>query len=190
MEAERTLSSRRIYEGRLISLRVDDVEMANGHRSIREIVEHPGAVGIVALTTDRQLVLVQQYRKAADLLTLEIPAGTLGAGEDPLACAARELKEETGYSAHTFDRICSFYTAVGFCTEMLHLFVATGLEPGDQAFEDDESIDVVTMPVAEAMAAIRGGKIVDAKSVAGVFWAQLLAAGDPHGLALAPGAAS
>src|SRR5690242_12795007 len=106
MEAERTVASRQIYQGRLINLRVDEVEMPNGHRSTREIVEHPGAVAVVAFTDDRQLVLVRQYRKAANLLTLEIPAGTLGAGEQPLACASRELKEETGFSAHTFEPIC------------------------------------------------------------------------------------
>ncbi|HLG74034.1 MAG TPA: NUDIX hydrolase [Chloroflexota bacterium] len=183
--AERTIASRQVYQGRLINLRVDEVELDNGHRSTREIVEHPGAVAIVAFTEDRKLVLVRQYRKAADLLTLEIPAGTLGAGEEPLACARRELKEETGFTAHTFDRICSFYTAVGFCTELLHLFAAGGLEAGDQAYEDDESIEVVTMPVSEAMEAVRSGEIVDAKSVAGVFWAQLYEARDPRALALA-----
>src|SRR5213076_2556061 len=106
------------------------------------------------------------------------------AGEDPQACAVRELKEETGFGAHTFDRVCSFYTAVGFCTEMLHLFVARGLKPGDQAYEEDKNIEVVTMSVAAAMEAVRSGSIVDAKSVAGVFWAQLFQAGDPLALQL------
>ncbi len=173
MDAERTLASRVVYHGKLINLRVDDVELPNGHHSTREIVEHPGAVAIVAFTGKQELILVRQYRKAANLLTLEIPAGTLSPGEEPLACAVRELKEETGYSAHTFDRICSFYTAVGFCTELLHMFAASDLQPGDQAFEEDENIEVVTMPVAQAIEAVRDGRIVDAKSVAGVFWAQL-----------------
>jgi ADP-ribose pyrophosphatase len=180
MDAERTLASRRVYEGRLISLRVDDVELENGHRSTREIVEHPGAVAILAFTGKGHLVMVRQYRSPAQCLTLEIPAGTLGAGEDPAACAVRELKEETGFAAHTFGRVCSFYTAVGFCTEVLHLFVARELEPGDQAYEEDENIEVVTMPVAAAMEAVRDGSIVDAKTVAGVFWAQLFQAGDPE----------
>jgi ADP-ribose pyrophosphatase len=185
VEAERTLGSRRVYEGRLISLRVDDVALENGHRSTREIVEHPGAVAILAFTEDEELVLVRQYRTAAERLTLEIPAGTLSRGEDPRACAERELKEETGFGAHTFAGVCSFYTAVGFCTEVLHLFVARGLQSGDQAYEEDENIDVVTMSVAAAMDAVRDGSIADSKTVAGVFWAQLFRARDPLALQLA-----
>jgi ADP-ribose pyrophosphatase len=178
VEEERTIASREVYHGRLISLRVDDIEMANGHRSTREIVEHPGAVAILAFTDAGELVFVRQYRKAAERLTLEIPAGTLGAGEEPYACAVRELKEETGFVAQTFARVCSFYTAVGFCTEVLHLFMASGLRPGDQAFEDDEDIEVVTMPLAAAMDRVRDGSIADSKTVAGVFWAGLYQAGD------------
>jgi ADP-ribose pyrophosphatase len=127
---------------------------------------------------------VQQYRTAAERVTLEIPAGTLGAGEDPYACAVRELKEETGFAAGTFSRVCTFYTAVGFCTEVLHLFAASDLEAGDQAFEDDESIEVVTMPVASAMDKIRDGSIADAKTVAAVFWAELYQAGNERALGL------
>jgi ADP-ribose pyrophosphatase len=184
MEPERTVGSQHVYTGRLISLRVDEIELPNGHRATREIVEHPGAVAILAFDDNDELVLVKQYRKAAERLTLEIPAGTLGPGEDPRACAARELKEETGFAAHTFGQVCSFYTAVGFCTEVLHLFVAKGLEPGDQDFEEDENIDVLTMPVAAAMDAIRDGSIVDAKTVAAVFWAQLYQGRDAKALEL------
>lgn len=184
VEAERTVASREVYKGRLISLRVDEVELPNGRRSTREIVEHPGAVAILAFTGDEQLVFVQQYRKAAERLTLEIPAGTLGAGEQPYACAVRELKEETGFVAQTFAKVCSFYTAIGFCDEMLHLFMAGGLQAGDQAYEDDEDIEVVTMPLAAAMERVRDGSIVDAKTVAGVFWAELYHARNPRALQL------
>ncbi len=174
---ERTVASRKVFEGRLITVRVDDVQLSNGHVATREIVEHPGAVGIVALTSDDGLLLVQQYRKAAETLTLEIPAGTLGPGEDPLACAVRELKEETGYTAGTMHSICSFYTAVGFCTEMMHLFVARDLEPGEAANEEDESIEVVTASVTSALEMIERHSIVDAKTVAAVLWARLFLSG-------------
>lgn len=184
MEAERTVTSRQVFKGRLLTLRVDEVELANGKRSQREIVEHPGAVAILAFTDDGQLVLVQQYRNAAERLTLEIPAGTLGVGEEPYGCAVRELKEETGFAAQTFARVCSFYTAVGFCTELLHLFTASGLEAGVQAFDDDEDIQVLTLSIAEAMDCVRDGSIVDAKTVAGVFWAALSQAGDAGALGL------
>ena len=185
MEAERTVASREMFAGKLLRLRVDDVELKDGRVTQREIVEHPGAVAILAFDAAGGIVLVRQYRKAAERLTLEIPAGTLGAGEEPLACAVRELKEETGYAARTISRVCSFYTAVGFCTEVLHLFVASDLEAGDQAFEDDEDIEVVTMSVAGAMDQISHGEIVDSKTIAAVFWAELHHAGDQLALRLA-----
>lgn len=181
---ERTVASRQAYTGRLINLRVDEVELEGGRRAIREIVEHPGAVAILAFNQQAELVLVQQYRKAAERLTLEIPAGTLGAGEDPYACAVRELREETGFAAHTFSRVCSFYTAVGFCTELMHLFLAKDLKPGQQDVEEDESIEIVTMSVDTAMQRIEDGTIVDAKTVAGIFWAELYQAGNLRALSL------
>ena len=181
---ERTVASRQAYAGRLINLRVDEVELDDGRRATREIVEHPGAVAVLAFLDNGDLVFVQQFRKAAERLTLEIPAGTLGAGEDPDACAIRELREETGYAPNTLRRVCSFYTAVGFCTELMHLFVATGLQPGQQDPEEDENIEVVTMPVSSAIERVGDGTIVDAKTVAGVFWAQLYRAGDGQALAL------
>jgi ADP-ribose pyrophosphatase len=177
VQPEQTISSRTIYEGRIISLRVDDVDLGDGRRSVREIVEHPGAVAILVLTEQDELVLVRQYRKAAEQFTLEIPAGTLGKGEDPLACAARELREETGFSAHTIRQICSFYTAVGFCTELMYMFLATGLTAGAQAFDEDEDIEVQTVPVAKAVEMINNGVIVDSKTVAGVLWAHSFVSG-------------
>ena len=187
VEGERTVSSRRIYTGRLLKLRVDQVELRDGRLTSREIVEHPGAVGIVAFSGPEELVLVRQYRKAAERSTLEIPAGTLGPGEDPAACASRELREETGCSAAEWQPLCSFYSAVGFCTELMHLFVARRLSAGEQACEDDESIEVVRTPVPRAMEMVREGAIVDAKTVAGVFWAELLLKGDNLAAALPTG---
>ena len=186
---ERTVASREVFNGRLLRLRVDQVELDDGLRAEREIVEHPGAVAILAFTGNGELVLVRQYRKAAERLTVEIPAGTLGKGEAPRDCAIRELKEETGYSASTLQPICSFYSAVGFCNEMLHQFVAQGLTAGEQAQEDDERIELFTAPVADAMQMIREGQIVDSKTVAGVFWAELFQSGNSKAVQLCQGRA-
>ena len=184
--AERTVASRTVFEGRLLTLRVDEVALDNGRTATREIVQHPGAVGIVALTAGDELVLVRQYRKAAELLTLEIPAGTLGKGEAPADCARRELAEETGYGAAQLQPICSFYTAVGFCTELMHLFLARELLAGSAANEEDEDIEVLAMPVAQALTMVERGQIVDAKTVAGVLWAQLFLAGQRPFMASRP----
>ncbi|MHB8618940.1 MAG: NUDIX domain-containing protein [Chloroflexota bacterium] len=173
VDLERTLSSRQVYAGRLIRVRGVAVELADGRQAVREIVEHPGAVAIVAITAARELVLVRQYRKAAERLTLEIPAGTLAQGEEPRTCAIRELKEETGYVAETVRPICSFFSAVGFCTELMHLFIAEGLTAGAPSFEEDESIEVFATPVAAALAMVERGEIVDAKTVVAVLWARL-----------------
>ncbi len=183
MEGERPLSSREVFAGRLLRVRVDEVEL-RGRVATREVVEHPGAVAILAMTPNDDLVMVKQYRHAAGRMTIEIPAGTLGAGEDPAGCAARELKEETGFTAGTLHRVCSFYTAIGFCTEVLHLFVARELQEGDQEYEDDEEIEVLSMPVSSAMDLIGQGEIMDAKTVAAVFWAQLHALGEQRAEAL------
>jgi len=187
---ERTVASREVFAGRLLHVRVDDVELDGGKTATREIVEHPGAVAILAFTAQRELVLVKQYRKAAERFTVEIPAGTLGAGEEPRGCAIRELTEETGFAAGTLDSVCSFYTAVGFCTEVLHLFVAEGLQAGEQACEEDEDIEIMTVPVPAAMEMVRDGSIVDSKTVAGVFWAELFVAGNPRALQLRQGRAA
>ncbi|HEU0167812.1 MAG TPA: NUDIX hydrolase [Chloroflexota bacterium] len=186
---ERTVASREVFNGRLLRLRVDEVELDNGRRAQREIVEHPGAVAILAFTDNGQLVLVKQYRKAAERQTVEIPAGTLGKGEAPRDCAMRELKEETGFSASTLQLICTFYSAVGFCNEMLHLFVAQGLTAGESAQEEDENIELVVAPVADAMQMIREGTIVDSKTVAGVFWAELFQSGNPRAAQVCQGRA-
>ncbi|MGH2363234.1 MAG: NUDIX hydrolase [Chloroflexota bacterium] len=186
--AERTVASRTVFEGRLLTLRVDEVALDNGRTASREIVQHPGAVGIVALTVGDELVLVRQYRKAAEMLTLEIPAGTLGKGEPPADCARRELAEETGYAAGQLQPICSFYTAVGFCTELMHLFLARELLAGSAANEEDEDIEVLPMPVAQALAMVERGQIVDAKTVAAVLWAQLFLAGQRPFMAAQPAA--
>lgn len=174
MGAEATVASQRVYEGRLINLRVDTVRLENGRLTEREIVEHPGAVAVVALDEDDNVLLVRQFRKAAERDLLEIPAGTLEAGEEPIACARRELKEETGYRAECLEQVGSFYPSPGFCTEHIHLYLATGLQKGRPAPEGDEVIKTVKVPLSDVPAMVSQGEICDGKSIAGLLSVLLL----------------
>ncbi len=160
----KVLGTRRIYEGRVLNVRVDNVELPNGHRSTFEIIEHGGGVCIVAQPERDTIVLVRQYRPAIGGYLLEVPAGKLERGEDPAECAVRELREETGYRCERVRKAWSFYTAPGFCNELLHLFVAEGLTHGEAAPEDNEAIDVEVVPIARALDMIDRGEIIDAKT--------------------------
>jgi ADP-ribose pyrophosphatase len=169
---ETVLASERIYEGRLINLRVDQIRTATGVERVREIVEHPGAIALIALDEAERVLLVKQYRHAVRAITLEIPAGTLEAGEEPVAAAQRELREETGYRAGRLDRLGGIYTAPGFSTEYIHFFLATQLKSDRLAMDDDEVIDLVRVPLADALDLIQAGQIDDGKSVGGLLLAQ------------------
>lgn len=166
---ERTLRTRRAFEGRLISVRVDEVSLPDGRSAQREVVEHPGAVAILAWDGER-VGAVRQWRQAAGATLLEIPAGTTDPGEDALATARRELGEEMGIAAATWDEGPSFYTAPGFCTERLTLFLATGLRAEAAAAPDDEDVEPAWLTLPDALAAIDDGRMVDAKSILGVLW--------------------
>jgi len=167
--AEATVASQRVYEGRLINLRVDTVRLENGRLTKREIVEHPGAVAVVALDQDANAILVRQFRKPTEKKLLEIPAGTLEAGEEPIACARRELEEETGYRAERMEQIGGFFSSPGFCTEYIHVYLATGLKKGHSALEDDEAIEIIKIPSSDIPSAIIQGRICDGKSIAGLL---------------------
>jgi ADP-ribose pyrophosphatase len=165
MQPETVLASRRLYEGRVVNLRVDDVRTPGGLETRREIVEHHGAVALVAIDDQERVLLVKQYRHAAGRVMTEIPAGALEAGEDPDAAAARELAEETGYTAALLERIGGIFPSPGFCTEYIHLYAAHGLTAGPSHPEDDEHILVEAVPWAEVMRRVRAGEIQDAKSI-------------------------
>jgi ADP-ribose pyrophosphatase len=154
--------ARTAYSGRLIDV---TVERWGDHE--REIVEHPGAVAIVAVDAQDNVVLVRQLREPARKDLLELPAGTLDAGEEPLASARRELAEETGLSGGEWTHTATFWTTPGFCRELMHVFVAEHVDEGEQRLEDDESIELVRVPVAELPA--RLGEIEDAKTLAGLL---------------------
>jgi ADP-ribose pyrophosphatase len=162
-------SSEYKYRGRIINLRIDQIHTESGYDGIREIIEHPGAVAIVPIDDRQQVILVKQYRAAVGKNTIEVPAGTLSIGEDPLVCAHRELKEETGYQAAQIDRIGGVYTAPGISSEFITLYMATGLTAGESATEEDESIDLMRVSLTEALKMIEDGSINDAKSVSALL---------------------
>jgi ADP-ribose pyrophosphatase len=166
---ERTVSSTRPWQGRYIRLRVDEIERDDGHRSTREVVEHPGAVAIVAWDGAR-LAMVRQWRHATGGALLEVPAGTLEPDEAPATTARRELAEEVGLAAATWVEGPRFYTAPGFCTELMHLYLATELSDATADADEDEQLEPSWMTLADALAAIDDGRIEDAKSMAAIGW--------------------
>lgn len=166
---EKTLASQPVYSGRAVKLRVDTVKLASGRETKREIVEHSDCVAIVAIDAEDNVLLVKQFRKPVEKELLEIPAGGIEAGEDPLATVQRELGEETGYLPKKVDRLGGFYTSPGYCTEYLHLFLATELIPNQLQAEDSESIKLVRMPLSQIPELIASGAICDAKSIAGLL---------------------
>jgi len=171
---ETVLSTKRVYEGNIINLRIDTISLPGGRTANREVVEHAGAVAIVPVNEKGEILLVRQFRHAAGKSLLEIPAGKLEPGESVLDCAGRELLEETGYEATGLKKLISFFSTPGFTNEMLHLYLATGLTYKGQNPDDDESIDVVTVPFERAIELIWEGEICDAKSVAGILAAHYL----------------
>lgn len=154
MPCETLVTSQPIYEGRVLSLRVDDVRLPDGQASIREVVEHRGAVAVVALDEDGRVLVIRQYRYAVGQSLLELPAGTLEPGESPLACAARELEEETGYRAAAFEPLITIYPSPGYTTEIISLFIARRLEAGPPRPESDEYIELMWLPLSEAVARV------------------------------------
>ncbi|GAI62454.1 unnamed protein product, partial [marine sediment metagenome] len=137
---EKTLSSQLIYDGRVVKLRVDTVRMPSGRETRREIVEHRDCVAIVAVDADDNVLLVKQFRKSVEKELLEIPAGGIDPGEDPVTTVRREMQEETGYLPGKVEKLGGFYSSPGFCTEYLHLYLATDLTPSPLYAEDTESI--------------------------------------------------
>jgi ADP-ribose pyrophosphatase len=172
------MATREIYRGRIVHLTTEDVELPNGHRLTLEIVRHPGAAAVAALDSEGRVTLLRQYRHAVAQYLWEVPAGTLDAGEDPEACAARELREEAGLTAERLLWAGSIVTCPGFCDEVIHLFVATGLTRVGSALAADEVIDATrTVPLAQALDMIAAGEIRDAKTIAALVQACRYAAG-------------
>lgn len=173
LNEERTMKSEKAFDGKILSVRVDTIELPGQRYSKREIVEHIGGIGIVPVTNDGDIILVKQYRKAAEKFLLELPAGMLEPGEEPRKGAIRELKEETGYEAGKSVFLTEFYSTPGFCTEKIHLFVATDLTPGEQDLDETEDLEVVVLSLEEALKMIKYGEIIDAKTIIGITMYEL-----------------
>ena len=171
---EKTIESKRIYEGRVVNLRVDTVSLPNGRTSTREIIEHNGAVAIVPMLDARTVIMVKQFRQAAGQVLLEIPAGGMDDGEDPASAAGRELSEEIGYYPQKLTEMFRSYLAPGYSSEMLYTFIAEDLRREVLPNDHDEFIEVVSIPLDEAIDMIRDGRIVDAKSICGLLIASRL----------------
>ena len=170
------ISSKRVHTGRIISLDTDTVRFPDGSVGEMDMIRHPGASAIVPFLTapdgdDPELLLITQYRYAAEQYLYEIPAGRLDAGEDPARCAARELREETGCTARKIEFLLTMFTTPGFTDERIHLFLATGLERGETAHEADEFMTLETMRLSRALQLIRQGEIKDAKTALGILFA-------------------
>ena len=172
---EKTIKTEQIFTGKVLSLRVDDVELPNGKHSKRELIKHPGAVAVIAITDENKIVMVEQYRKALERSIVEIPAGKLEAGEEPSVTVARELEEETGYVSGKMEHIISFYTSPGFADEIVHLYIATGLQKKENsaACDEDEFVEVIEISLEEAQQYIKEKRIYDVKTAYAVQYLQL-----------------
>ncbi|HJQ19741.1 MAG TPA: NUDIX hydrolase [Gemmatimonadaceae bacterium] len=170
------ISTRRAYSGKVINVDVDTVRFPNGSTGDLEMVRHPGASAVIPFLTDPhgddpQILLVKQFRHAADDFIYEIPAGKLDGAEDPKVCAERELREETGCAAERIEHLYTFFTTPGFTDERIHAFMATGLTRGDTAHEKDEFMSLETVTLSHALELIRSGELKDAKSALAILYA-------------------
>ena len=164
--AEKTLNEKLIFEGKIITVHVDDVELPDGSKSIREIVEHSGGVCVAALTEDKKLKFVRQFRYPYKKELLELPAGKLEKGEDPMAAGIRELEEEGGVVAEKVISMGQIYPTVAYCSEIIHLFLATGLSETKQHLDEGEFLGVEEIELSKAVEMVMNGEICDSKTVA------------------------
>lgn len=166
------MKSEKIYEGRILTLRVDTVELPNKKYSKREIVEHSGGVAIVPLTDEGEIVLVRQYRKALEDFLLEVPAGKLEYGEDPLECAIRELKEETGYTSENIELLCETYPSPGFSKEKIYIYLARNLREGEAQLDEGEYLEVEKLNIDKVLTMVKTNQLTDGKTITGILMAQ------------------
>lgn len=162
---EKTLNEKLLYDGKIIKLKLQDVELQNGRKTKREIVNHPGGVAILAFKDENTILMVEQFRKPIEKMILEIPAGKLEAGENPETCGRRELEEETGYRAEKFTYLGQIVSSPGFCDEVIHIFKAEKLYKGQIGGDEDEFINVMEIKKDKVIEMIKNGEIIDAKTI-------------------------
>ncbi|MEG2175129.1 MAG: NUDIX hydrolase, partial [Oscillospiraceae bacterium] len=177
---EHAVATRRIYDGKILNLRVDEVELENGHIALREVIEHGGAAAIVAFDHNGRLLMVRQYRYPMGISLLELPAGKLDSGESPMDCARRELEEETGYRCTQLISLGTIYPAAAYLTEVVHLFLAQDLVPSHQRLDDDEFLTVEALDFDEAVRMTLAGEIPDSKTQIGILKAKYLRDANQH----------
>jgi ADP-ribose pyrophosphatase len=171
---EKTIGTEPIYKGSIIDVERLTIELPNGKHATRDIVRNPGASVVVPINSDGRIILVEQFRKPNEKVFIELPAGKLDKGEAPELCAARELREETGYTAQTLKKIMTLHPAPAFADEVLHVYLATGLTQGDSQPDEDEFISAKAYELDEVLAMIEQGIITDAKTVSGILMAARL----------------
>lgn len=166
---EKTIASKEIYNGRILKFKIDTVELPNGEIAERELIEHPGGVGVVAVDEEMNVFMVEQFRKPYERNLLEIPAGKLDKNEDIEICGRRELEEEVGCVAERFEYLGKCYPTVGYTNEITHIYLATGLERTEQRLDEDEFLNVYKIPISEMIDRIMNNEISDAKTVMGIL---------------------
>lgn len=176
---EKKQSSRRVYDGRILALDVDEVLLQNGHTATREVVRHHGGVCVLAMDDNDNVLFVRQFRYPYDEVLLELPAGKIEPGEDPAACGMRELEEETGHAAGTFTFLSRVYPSPGYVDEVLHLYLAWNLKPTAQRLDEDEFLEVEKIPFERAVSLCLDGTITDAKTLVSLLkYSELRRRGD------------
>ena len=168
--AEKKISGEGVYDGIFLKMKRDTVSLPDGQYAVREYLEHPGAVAILAVLDDGRILLERQYRYPIAQAVIEIPAGKLNAGEDPLLCAQRELQEETGYTAKRWSKIRRIHPVISYSTEFIDIYLAEGLSPGPARLDEEEFLDVFAAPLEELLHWVEMGKITDVKTIISTYW--------------------
>lgn len=168
--AEKKISGEGVYDGIFLKMKRDTVSLPDGQYAVREYLEHPGAVAILAVLDDGRILLERQYRYPIAQAVIEIPAGKLNAGEDPLLCAQRELQEETGYTAKHWSKIRRIHPVISYSTEFIDIYLAEGLSPGPARLDEEEFLDVFAAPLEELLHWVETGKITDVKTIISTYW--------------------